>query len=167
MASQDIYFLVFPSLYNSLRYWQAQWLVFHQYKSGKQVEFHICDEVVTAVSTLITKPIVNILIYNWKILLAGFDEATCFGEAHMARWSFRLTRIVVLRTRFSEALKDSLTLYNWALKWTLLPIIFKCILSSNWQPAWCLVKNPKAEAQEKMCSKSGPSETFKWHSIHT
>lgn len=48
-------------------------------------EFHICDEVVTAVSMLIAKTMINILIDNLKILLTSIDKVTYLWEDHRAR----------------------------------------------------------------------------------
>lgn len=84
MAVQNFYLQVF-FLCNSLRYVHALWPAFNQYKHGKEEGFHICDKVVTAVSMLIAKTMVNILIDNLKILLTSIDEVTYLWEDHMAR----------------------------------------------------------------------------------
>lgn len=57
MASPNFYFLVF-SLCNS------DMDMPFPLQSGKEAGFHICDQVVTVISTLTAKPIVNTLIDN-------------------------------------------------------------------------------------------------------
>lgn len=57
MASPNFYFLVF-SLCNS------DMDMPFPLQSGKEAGFHICDQVVTVISSLTAKPIVNTLIDN-------------------------------------------------------------------------------------------------------